>query len=181
MKQLNRFGEQTCPIARALSVVGDGWTLMILHELFLASRRFEDIRAHTGISPHLLSGRLEGLVEAGIIKRVAYDSRPPRYEFKLTAKGRDLWPVMIALKQWGEAHMGEGDEHLLDLVHDGCGHAAPLEMVCTHCDQPTNALSTRVVMSPAMAKDRAERQAENAQPQLRRRRLADASGNKAGA
>jgi hypothetical protein len=109
---------------------------------------------------------------------VPYDTRPPRYEFKLTARGRDLWPVMIALKQWGEAHMGDRSEHLLDLVHDGCGHAAPLEMVCTHCDEPTNALSTRVVMSPVMARDRAERQAENAQVQLRRRRLADAPANK---
>src|SRR5438093_10546705 len=91
------IGDLTCSVARALSVVGDRWTLLILRDAFLGVRRFEDLQADLGTTRHRLADRLRKLVEHGVLERVRYAERPPRFEYRLTAKGRDLSPVAGAM------------------------------------------------------------------------------------
>jgi DNA-binding HxlR family transcriptional regulator len=97
---------QHCPVAQALEIVGDRWTLLILRDLLLdGPRRFQDLqRSLEGIGPSTLSDRLKGLLENGIISRRFYEEHPPRAEYQLTTKGRALGPVLKALKEWGEQH-----------------------------------------------------------------------------
>ena len=94
--------ESVCPIARSLSVVGDRWTLLILRELSMGSRRFEEIQAQTGMSSFLLSTRLKRLEKDGVIERRLYNERPPRYEYHATAKGKDLDEVLLFLGELEE-------------------------------------------------------------------------------
>jgi DNA-binding HxlR family transcriptional regulator len=93
--------ESVCPIARSLSVVGDRWTLLILRELSMGSTKFDEIQAQTGMSSFLLSTRLKRLEADGVIERVPYSDRPLRYEYVTTAKGKELDPVLLALRGWG--------------------------------------------------------------------------------
>src|SRR5579863_6105036 len=96
----SELAKMTCTIARSVDAIGDPWTLMIMKELFLGQRRFDDIQTYTGISPHLLSVRLKRLEKHGIVQRSAYQQRPTRYEYRLTERGIDLWPILIAFQDW---------------------------------------------------------------------------------
>jgi DNA-binding HxlR family transcriptional regulator len=97
---------QNCPIARTLDVVGDRWTLLIIRDLFLGRSRFNEFRQSTPrISPKLLSERLKRLEEEGIVERALLDGRPPRAEYRLTPKGRALFPVLFAIGTWGFEHL----------------------------------------------------------------------------
>jgi DNA-binding HxlR family transcriptional regulator len=115
--------DTVCPIARALSVVGDRWTLLILRELIMGNNRFDEIQAQTGISSHLLSSRLKRLESEGVIERKLYSERPPRYEYQRTAKGKDLDPVILLLRQWGMKHGGyePKEEPAMRVVHRKTG------------------------------------------------------------
>jgi DNA-binding HxlR family transcriptional regulator len=95
-----------CPVARALDIVGERWTVLILRDLFLQGpRRFQDLQTSlAGISPNTLSARLKRLEDAGIIEPRMYAEHPPRAEYVLTDKGRELGPVLKALRAWGERH-----------------------------------------------------------------------------
>src|SRR4051794_41282783 len=96
------YSEQTCAIARTLEVIGERWTLLILRDAFLGIRRFDDFHARLGIARNVLQARLERLIEQGLLTRVKYHDRPPRFEYRLTSKGVDLWPVLVALMKWGD-------------------------------------------------------------------------------
>ena len=98
------YDTQTCSVARALEVVGERWTLLILRDLFLGVRRFEAIQQDLGIARNVLATRLDKLVTEGVVKRHRYNERPPRDEYRLTEKGLDLWPAVVALMQWGDHH-----------------------------------------------------------------------------
>ena len=145
----------TCSIARALSVVGDRWTLMVLRECFHGTRRFEDFEAYLRVSPHILSARLAKLVDAGVLARVPYSVRPPRDEYRLTEKGRDFYPVIAALVRWGDRWMDGGEGPPADLVHRRCGRATVPTMVCSECGEPLEAREMRVAMGPVLAAERA--------------------------
>jgi DNA-binding HxlR family transcriptional regulator len=95
-----------CPVARALDIIGERWSVLILRDLFLqGARKFQDFESSlTGISPNTLSARLKRLEDGGIVERRFYAEHPPRAEYVLTAKGRELGPVMKALRAWGERH-----------------------------------------------------------------------------
>jgi DNA-binding HxlR family transcriptional regulator len=93
--------EGLCPVARSLASVGDRWTLLILHELSMGVRRFDELQAQTGMSSHLLSLRLKKLEEDGVIERRVYSERPLRHEYHATQKGRELDPILIILRGWG--------------------------------------------------------------------------------
>ena len=95
---------QVCSVARALEIVGERWTLLILRDALLGVRRFDDFQASLGIARNVLTDRLGRLVEAGVLEKRAYSERPPRHEYRLTDKGRDLWPVVHALVTWGDRH-----------------------------------------------------------------------------
>ena len=124
---------ENCPIGRTLDVVGTSWTLRLLREAFFGVRRFNDFHERLGLSSALLSTRLAVLVEQGILARVA-DQRPgarPRHEYRLTAKGRDLYPVLTALREWGERYQLDGDGPPIEVTHRDCGRVVGLRLVCT--------------------------------------------------
>ena len=128
-------GDLTCSVARALSVVGDRWTLMILRDAFLGARRFEQFGA-VGLTRHRLADRLRRLVAEGIFERVPYQERPRRFEYRLTPKGRDLYPVIVSLVRWGDRWMAGDDGPPVELVHRDCGHVVMPELACPHCARP---------------------------------------------
>lgn len=94
-----------CPVARALSVIGDRWTLLIVRDCFLGKSRFEQFQHSLGVTRHVLADRLKRLVAAGVLERNAYSLKPPRYDYVLTPKGRDFAPALVGLKDWGKKHM----------------------------------------------------------------------------
>lgn len=96
------FAGMRCSIAGALELIGDRWALLIIRDLSLGLHRYDDLRASTGIPTATLAARLKRLMASGIIERVRYQERPPRDEYRLTAKGRDLWKVNVALREWGD-------------------------------------------------------------------------------
>jgi DNA-binding HxlR family transcriptional regulator len=98
---------QNCSIARALEIVGERWTLLIVRDAFLGLRRFDQFQESLGIARNVLTDRLNRLVEEGILERVRYSERPERYEYRLTGKGRELNIALTALRQWGDKHLSE--------------------------------------------------------------------------
>jgi len=159
--------KMTCTIARSVDAIGDAWTIMIMKELFLGQRRFDDIQTYTGMSPHLLSVRMKKLEKQGIVQRRAYRRRPTRYEYHLTEKGIDLWPLLIALKAWS-ARWGKWPEgEPLNIRHKACGQVTSLKMVCSHCDELIDAHAVRQEMSTAMVKERARMAREATRRKLR--------------
>ena len=96
---------QDCSIARTLEIVGERWTLLIVRDAFRGIRRFDDFQANLGVSRNVLTERLARLVEAGVLERVRYQERPERFEYVLTAKGRELRLALAALRQWGDKHV----------------------------------------------------------------------------
>ncbi len=101
------YAGQDCPIAQTLEIIGDRWTMLIIRDAFLGLRRFDEFHASLGVSRNILADRLKRLVDVGIFERVLYNEHPPRYEYKLTKKGRDLNVALTALRQWGEEYVCE--------------------------------------------------------------------------
>ena len=102
-----------CPIARSLERVGEWWSILILRDAFYGLTRFDEFQKSLGIAPNMLSRRLAGLVEQGLLERRAYSDRPPRYEYFLTERGRDFRPVMLALLAWGNRHFAPEGESVM--------------------------------------------------------------------
>lgn len=98
------FSDMSCSIARCLEQVGDWWTLLIVREAFFGTRRFGEFQSHLGIAPNVLSARLHGLVQHGILQAVAESENGRVLDYRLTDKGRDLFPIVIAMLQWGDRH-----------------------------------------------------------------------------
>jgi DNA-binding HxlR family transcriptional regulator len=129
------FDDVNCSIAQSLEQVGDWWTLLIVRDAIFGVTRFEEWQSRLGISRNILTNRLERLVADGIFERRAYQERPLRHEYLLTAKGRALWPVLLALRQWGDRWVtGEGQEPVV-MVHDGCGHQTKAHLACDACGE----------------------------------------------
>ena len=111
---LNREYEgQNCSIARALEVVGERWTLLIIRDVFLGIRRFDELQESLGVARNVLTDRLNRLVNQGVLERVPYSQRPTRYEYRLTTKGRDLNIALSGLRQWGDKYLSEQPSRLL--------------------------------------------------------------------
>ena len=142
--------EMNCSVARSLSVVGDRWTLLILRDAFLRKRRFEDFQARLGMTRHRLADRLRKLVDDGILERVRYQERPARYEYKLTAKGRDFYPVIVALLQWGDRWMVGDAGAPVELVHRACGHQVTPVLTCPDCGERVGAHDMLAQPGPAL-------------------------------
>jgi DNA-binding HxlR family transcriptional regulator len=126
------YDSQTCSVAGSLEVIGERWTLLVIRDAFMGARRFEEFQRRTGVARNILTARLNRLVEEGILRRVPYQERPPRYEYRLTDKGLDLWPVIVSLVQWGDRHVYPGRAPIL-LVHKGCGGAVSGHRICETC------------------------------------------------
>jgi DNA-binding HxlR family transcriptional regulator len=129
----DRYPEQVCSIARALEQVGERWTLLIVRDLFLGVRRFDDLQQDLGIARNVLTARLEKLVAEGIAERRPYSEHPPRHEYRLTEKGLDLWPAIVALLQWGDRHAPNPDGPPTVLEHRGCGGTVGAHLSCERC------------------------------------------------
>lgn len=136
--------QQPCSLARTLAVIGDKWTLLILRDCFLGIRRFDEFERRLGITRHVLAGRLKKLVEHGVLAKVAYQQRPLREEYRLTAKGRDLHPVMLTLVSWGDQHMADQRGAPVLHVHTACGQVMKPVLVCSECAEPVTARDVRV-------------------------------------
>lgn len=143
------IGEQPCSIARTLSVIGDRWTLLILREAFLRTRRFEDFQSRLGATRHVLADRLQKLVENEILARAPYQTRPPRCEYKLTEKGRDLYTVIVALLGWGDRWMSDETGPPIELVHRSCGHPMVPVPTCPQCGEQVTARDVTARPGPA--------------------------------
>ena len=153
---------ENCSLARALSVVGDRWTLMVLRECFLGQRRFEEFEARLGIARHVLADRLKKLTDAGVLSKNVYRERPRREEYRLTEKGLDLHAAMLALIQWGDKYMA-GEQGLpIERVHKGCGHVMEALPVCSECGEPVTARDVTVRPGPGANKDTLPLQRRNA-------------------
>ena len=107
------YDGQNCSIARTLEVVGERWTLLIVRDVFLGYRRFDQLQEHLGVARNVLTDRLCRLVDEGILERVPYCERPVRYEYRLTAKGLELNVALAALRQWGDKHLSDKPPTLL--------------------------------------------------------------------
>jgi DNA-binding HxlR family transcriptional regulator len=136
---LNREYEgQNCSIAGTLELVGERWTLLILRDAFLRVRRFEDFQRSLGIARNVLSARLQLLCDEGILERRAYQERPVRYEYRLTEKGIDLWPILMTIMKWGDRHMADDGPPML-IEHKGCGGLLDDHLICDRCGQALGA------------------------------------------
>ena len=140
---------QTCSIARALSEVGDRWTMLILRESFLRTRRFGDFVERTGAARNLVADRLQRLVRAEILERRVYQESPERHEYRLTEKGLDLYPVMMSLVRWGDRWHDDGSGPPVEHVHRSCGHVMHAEPVCSSCGEPLDPREVEVRPGPA--------------------------------
>jgi DNA-binding HxlR family transcriptional regulator len=127
------YESQNCSIARALEVLGDRWTLLIIRDAFLRVRRFEDFQRDLGVARNVLADRLGRLVDEGILKRVRYQERPERYEYRLTEKGVDLWPVTMALMHWGDRHYAPDEGRPRVIRHRACGGETSPRLRCERC------------------------------------------------
>jgi DNA-binding HxlR family transcriptional regulator len=126
-----RYG-QACPVARSLEVIGERWTLLIVRDLLPGPRRFQDFqKSLKGIAPNLLSDRLKLMEEYGLISRRFYSEHPPRAEYLLTEKGKELGHVVGALAVWGSRHL----YRQAAVVHEGCGEAVRIAYYCPKCEE----------------------------------------------
>jgi DNA-binding HxlR family transcriptional regulator len=144
----NDYKSQTCSIAGALEVVGERWSLLIVRDVFLGLRRFDQIQADLGIARNVLQARLERLIAQGVLERSLYRERPPRYEYRLTEKGIDLWPIVVSLMQWGDRHTPPAGGPAVVLEHRGCGGAVDEHRVCEKCGKPLGARDVRALPGP---------------------------------
>jgi len=120
-------------VERALAQVGDAWTFLILREAFFGERRFDAFQKNLGAAPTIITDRLKKLVAYGILERRAYSERPPRFEYRLTDKGMDLYPAIVMMMQWGNRWLAGGAGPPLELVHRTCGSRSEPKVVCDAC------------------------------------------------
>jgi DNA-binding HxlR family transcriptional regulator len=125
-----------CPVARVTDLIGDPWTPLLLRDAMFGVRRFEDFHRYQGIGRNTLSGRLRRLVEAGVLETRLYQDYPPRKEYLLTDKGRELFGVVAAMLAWGERWLDDGAGELVEVHHRHCGQAVRAESVCSCCGEP---------------------------------------------
>ncbi len=139
-----------CSIAQAVGVVAEPWTPLILRDLFLGVRRFDDLAEDLGISRNLLTRRLDHLVSAGVVERQPYQDRPPRHEYVLTEAGRDIVPALITLMSWGDRWATPPGGPPALLVHS-CGQQFTPVVTCPHCGGEANAETVLAVRGPGAA------------------------------
>ena len=131
---IQAFSDLNCSIARPLSILGERWALLVLRDVFLGRRRFDEMQESLGVASNVLSQRLATLTEEGILERRAYSEHPERFEYRLTKKGLDLQPVLLALLAWGDRYMAE-EGPPLEQVHTACDHAFHAVPTCSQCGE----------------------------------------------
>lgn len=141
-----------CSVARTLEVVGDKWSILVLRDAFYGVRRFEDFTRDLGIARNVLADRLARLVEGGVLERRQYQAHPPRFEYPLTAKGRDLLPVLLTMMHWGDTWEEREGDAPVTLIHAVCGNATHALAACADCGGELTRSNVRVEpLPPAIA------------------------------
>lgn len=135
-------------VGGALALVGERWTLLILREAFFGVRRYGELARNLGIPRPTLSVRLRTLVDAGLLERAPYSRDPDRYEYRLTEAGRDLFPAIVALMRWGDAHLAGPKGPPIVLRHHGCGEIADPRLTCSRCGKELDARSVTPEAGP---------------------------------
>ncbi|MDP9102443.1 MAG: helix-turn-helix transcriptional regulator [Pseudomonadota bacterium] len=144
----DELAKEPCSVARTVAVIGDRWTLMILRDCFLGVRRFEDFQTRLGISRTITTERLKALVDEGVLRKEAYQDRPVRFEYRLTQKGLDLYPVIMAVVAFGDRHYaGEAGPPLLHR-HKACGCDFQPVLTCSECAEPVAAREVETRAGP---------------------------------
>ncbi|MGB8179929.1 MAG: helix-turn-helix domain-containing protein [Acidimicrobiales bacterium] len=141
------FSEMDCSVAQCLEVIGEWWTMLIIRDTFMGVTRFEDFQRRLGISRNILRDRLASLVDSGVLARVPYSEHPPRDDYKLTQKGRDLWPVVTALRQWGDQYAAPNGPPV-EVIHRSCGQASHFDMSCAWCGERVTYRNVQAVPGP---------------------------------
>lgn len=126
-------------VQRTLAIFSDPWSFSVLQELFFGVRKFDEFQRNLGISRSVLARRLKHLEQEHIIDRHLYSTRPDRYEYKLTERGRDMYPIFIALRRWGETWLENAATPKLKLIHKSCEQPLVPSMNCTACGEEITA------------------------------------------
>jgi DNA-binding HxlR family transcriptional regulator len=137
-----------CTVARATAVLGDHWNVLIMRQACLGVRRFDDFQRDLGIGRNMLTLRLNGLVDEDMLRRVEYQQRPPRHEYRLTDKGRDVYPILAAMAAWGERWLSGPEGPPIKLHHTTCHHDMRAVVVCSECAQPLDVREVQVLAGP---------------------------------
>ena len=145
------FAGWPCSVARAVDLLGDWWTPLVLRDAMYGIRRFDDFERSLGVSRNVLSQRLGRLVDEGLLDKVAYQDRPPRYEYRLTDKGRDFFGVVAALIAWGDRWLAP-DGPPVTLRHTTCGHVTTAQVTCSECGEPLELREVRGELGPGYPK-----------------------------
>lgn len=147
--QRTTFGDLApCSIARTLDVIGEPWSPLILRDVFVGINRFDQIQADLGISRKVLSERLRGLVDNGVLERRQYHDRPPRDEYVLTDKGRELVDLLMVMVAWGDRWADDGAGPPVLYRHHACGEIGHVELRCSHCGAAMRAGNIDVLAGP---------------------------------
>jgi len=131
---LKRDYDQVCSVARSLEVLGERWTLLVIRDVFNGKRRFDEIQEDLGVARNVLATRLARLVEEDILEKRRYQERPPRYEYFLTEKGIELWPVMISMMHWGDRYLADEGPPVV-IHHKDCGGEVDGRGYCERCGE----------------------------------------------
>lgn len=142
------FATTPCPIARSLGRVGEWWSILILRDAFHGLSKFDEFQQSLGLSPTLLTRRLKFLVESGILYKQRYQTRPVRYQYLLTERGKDFFPVLVTLFQWGNTHLSEG-AHSAELIDRRSGQPIQPQLIDALTQQPIALQHITLAAGPA--------------------------------
>jgi DNA-binding HxlR family transcriptional regulator len=145
------FADMDCSVAQCLEVVGEWWSMLVVRDAFLGVSRFDAFQERLGISRNILQQRLTRLVDAGVLQREPYSEHPLRYDYRLTEKGRDLWPVLTAMRQWGDRHSAPDGPPLV-VTHKDCGSSADVVLVCGSCGERVGPRDVKASAGPGLRK-----------------------------
>jgi DNA-binding HxlR family transcriptional regulator len=149
--QRTSFGAMACSIARTWDVIGEPWSPLVLRNIYVGITRFDQLQESLGISRKVLAERLRWLTENGVLERREYSARPPRYEYGLTAKGLELFQVLMVMVAWGDKWLaGEAGPPVL-YRHHACGQIGHAELHCSACGEPIGATDIDVLPGPGSA------------------------------
>jgi DNA-binding HxlR family transcriptional regulator len=142
------FDGWPCSIARTMDVLGDGWAILVLRDVFYGTTRFGDLQNALGIARNTLTDRLTRLVNLGLLDKQAYQAKPPRYDYRVTDKGADLFGVLAAMSRWGDTWLADKAGVPVVMHHDACGHDTHADVVCHECQHPLEADEVTVRPGP---------------------------------
>jgi DNA-binding HxlR family transcriptional regulator len=150
------FEDMPCSVAQCLEIVGEWWSMLVVRDAILGIKRFDEFQTRLGIARNVLTQRLNKLVAAGVLDKQRYQEHPPRYDYVLTEKGRDLWPVITTLRQWGDRYAAPGGAPIA-VVHQHCGHAGAFVLICAHCGERVTHRDVKATPGPGARKKPATR------------------------